>query len=207
MIEKTKPNKGYTILQGDFDILKKAVQSDPAASLALSRAYAGNFNEVLTDDKMKQLFGANYEGLIYFDYEANEWNRYSWGLLTIDFQYIHTKHMQDLKEALRWTGAWRNVDLLAAVAMGVDAKYYKGQGQYVENPVWSDDCPKHMVGNLVCRDHKSGRILPVSKKWIGIEEFEEWYDLSQIGISRFAFNAQEHEWFRERAAALIQRQK
>lgn len=201
-----KPSNAYLIQKSDYDILKRAVQHDASVARILNQAHYGTFKEIITDDKMKQLFGANYSGLLYYDFDACEWNRSSWEGMDIDFQYIDEKHVYQLRQALSWMGKLNGLDLLAPVVMPVDNKFYPGRGQYIEKPIYQKYSDS-LVGNFVCRSQKTGRILTPSKNWIGVDKFEDSYGLSQVGITRFAKNIYNDEWFRERAHALITQQR
>ena len=201
-----KPSNAYLIQKSDYDILKRAVQHDASAAQILNQAHSGTFKEIITDDKMKQLFGANYSGLLYYDFDACEWNRSSWEGMDIDYQFIDEKHMDELRQALGWMGKLKGLDLLAPVVMPVASIGFPGKGRYMENPVYQRyaNC---LVGNFVCRSQKTGRILTPSKNWIGVDKFEDSYGLSQVGITRFAKNIYNEAWFRERAHLLISQQR
>ena len=201
-----KPNASYIISQEDYNILKNLSSVDSGAKAALNKSYKGTFKEIITDDKMKQFFGKNYHGILYYDFDAGEWNRYSWEGMFIDDQYISEKHMNELRQALSWMGKMNGFDLLATVVMSVDSKNYPGKGQYVENPVYKP-YEDMLVGTLVCRSQQTGRILNPGTRWIGVDRFEDWYGLTQIGISRFAKNIYKEEWFRERVHNLLAQQR
>ena len=205
-MKEPKPSAAYLIQKEDYDILKQTLQNNQRASLILGRANYGTFNEILTDDKMKQIFGTNYSGLLYYDFDARQWNRDVWEGIDIDYQFIDEKHMYELRQAMGWMGKLNGLELLAPVVMPVGAKAYPGRGNFVESPMYQK-YEDYLVGNFVCRSQQSGKILMPSKNWIGVDKFEDSYGLSQVGITRFAKNIYNDDWYRERAHMLIAQQR
>lgn len=201
-----KPSNAYLIQKSDYDILKRAVQYDASAAQILDQAHYGSFKECITDDKMKQMFGTNWSGLLYYDFDACEWNRSSWEGMDIDYQFIDEKYMGDLRQALGWMGKLKGLDLLAPVVMPVASVGFPGKGRYMENPVYQKyaNC---LVGNFVCRSQKTGKILMPSKNWICVDKFENSNGLTQVGMVRFVRNVYNEAWFRERAHLLISQQR
>ena len=95
-------SKTYTLTQRDYDILLSSVLHNPIALGVLQRI-AGNTSDKLDDDKMEKLFGSNYHGITYFNFETNKLEN------TLALKRL-------LDEAYSYSSQFRKVNLEESVA-------------------------------------------------------------------------------------------
>lgn len=124
--------------------------------------------EFLDVMKMRELFGVNYESIEYFDYDTGELN--SGHKVSRSDNMIYRNFKNILSKDARFNNHY---ELAAVVSLSVSPYPYSdvNDGQIVR-------CPKYVkpdtgflkqtgyVGTIVCRDKKTGKILPVSSKWL-----------------------------------------
>lgn len=155
-------DKTYTLTQRDYDILVKETLNNPTALGVLQRI-AGQTNDKLDDKKMSELFGTNYHGIIYYNFETNTWNRKN------PNAGIDTTHALELKKRVETDPKMRDIEIIAAVAMPISETEYPGWGAVVHNPKYSST-GNSIVGTVVRRDKRTGKILPIASGWIGIRQ-------------------------------------
>ena len=81
----------YKISQADYNILKNAISVLERKIIGVERVAAlanakrvlerikplemiVNGREILTDDKMRDLFGENYNGILFYNFDSKKWN-------------------------------------------------------------------------------------------------------------------------------------
>jgi len=165
----TKP-KTYTLTQRDYDILLSSVLHNPIALGVLQRI-AGNTSDKLDENKMSELFSANYHGITYFNFETNKWNRNNYKIDAKKHQGIDTVHAQELKRNIEQDPNMRDIEVIAAVAMTINEPDYPGWGEIIHNPKFSAT-GKSVIGTIVRRDKRTGKILPVTSEWMGIHQMQ-----------------------------------
>lgn len=114
--------------------------------------------EQLTDDKMRELFGAKYKNIIYYNFDLDTWNT-----MDVTTNQTATTAMQNMKSAMQSERAF-NRDIAACAIMPI-AWGHKGIGQIIQNPTYSQ-FGKYIVGTVVCRDNNTGKILPLPHDWM-----------------------------------------
>lgn len=119
--------------------------------------------EMLTDEKMKKLFGTSYNFITYYNVDKKEWN--------VNNGHGKENAMDILKccDALKNELASHNIEIVAFVTMPVDSKTYKKD--IVSSPRPTKD-GEYCVGTVVLRDINSGRIKRVNPKWLGVNTLQ-----------------------------------
>ncbi len=121
--------------------------------------------EVLTDEKMRSLFGAGYNNVIYYNFDTDAWNRKD---------YLgHFVPRADMSAPDSWAKLakevvereYPNIELVACIMMMVDSADYKHLGQIINNPRFDADGVA-LAGNVLYRKRRSHKIMPVCQSWI-----------------------------------------
>lgn len=146
--------------------------------------------EELNERKMMDLFGANYRGILYYNFDTNSWNTHNYrGCASIDADTMGRKAGY-LKEFLENMSRFSDFELVAYVTMLNKSDSFPGWCEVLEKPVFSR-LGESVLANIVCRSRKSGKILPVPSGWIGIRAFKNnadavrfCYDATVVAITR-----------------------
>lgn len=125
--------------------------------------------EVLTNDKMHELFGANYQFVELFNYDTGRLN--SGGAVPKDDRIIYNNFRNILKNDARFN---KNYELVAVVSLSICSYPYSNSpfvGQVVRKPRYVKPNDKFLgetgfAGTIVCRDKKTGKIATVPNKWL-----------------------------------------
>lgn len=156
--------------------------------------------EVLTPLKMVELFGVNSGDVILYDFDKNAWNRdnyvgYSCNKVSFSEDANSLRIMKCVLETdLRFAG----LEVVAAVTMVV--KNYPGWGRVVKNPVF-DVNSGNVVGTVILRDRKTGKILARPSSWLGIFDYGYVYGAVNGGMRGFAYDTLHVSKYRDRLIA------
>ncbi len=170
------------------------------------QANGGLNAEFLTPEKMRKLFGRNYKGILYYDFDAGVWNTDKYLGVPISCQHVETESALRMKKIIEKEAMFKPFDLVAAVIMSIDDKNYNGDGQLVAAPRFNYGGTA-TVGNVVCRDKNTGLILPVSNNWIGISAFADKFDVAEYAANVFANSMLQNNCMRHRLLNSIVRAK
>lgn len=199
-------NKFYKISQTDFDALIKI----PGARNILTHAEIVDVNgmpvvdtvgqnmscrhkENLTCDKMRELFGANYSGLVYFNFDTRRWNKTKY-----QNDDLHRHNIPCVEDVYAWKSeleqeeTFRDYELVASVVMAVSNKGFPGWAKPVRRPVF-DEKGTSAVGTIVRRSRKTGKILSVPSNWVGLFAFNNWHGAMWRGASYGARDQKYHQ--------------
>ena len=122
--------------------------------------------ETLTDNKILELFGTNYQFVEWFDYDTGCLNN---GIAASkEDNIIYNNFRNILKKDARFN---KNYELVAVVSLSISP--YSGVpyiGKVIRDPKYAKPSIKFLgqtgyAGTMVCRDKKSGKILTVPNKW------------------------------------------
>lgn len=149
--------------------------------------------EIMSNDKMVELFGNNYRGVVVYNFDTMQWNTKmyngtklrNWGTPFLD----EAKHVFEL-------ATFKDLDVVACAMMSVNNQMFPGWGQKVNKPVFAPGA-QNMVGTLVCRDGFTGRIMPVPDDWVGIDTYKTNDELARYVIERFALSVARRTDFRD----------
>ncbi len=197
----------YKISDDDYQILKMAVRDMPEAAAALARAVPIDVKNVkikerLSVEKMRSLFGVNYNGVIYFDFETSGWNKnYFMG-----YPVNHTADVWEFKRVWDLIPMGQKYDLLACVVMPVDVSCYPGKGRIIEKPNYNP-YSKLVAGTVVCRDKKTGMILPQTSQMIAVGDFGSSYGAINQAMGHFANKFAKRWPFRTAVLNTLQKNK
>lgn len=123
--------------------------------------------EILTDLKMQELFGANYEGLMYYNFDAGKWNCDRFMGFCVPYQDKTEQAAIELKKILDAELERKNWEVVALVTTMIRDKYFQGIANKVNRPVFNKR-GKSVVGTIVRRDKNTGKILGVPVDWTGV---------------------------------------
>lgn len=142
--------------------------------------------ELLTDEHMRKLFGTNYNGITYYNYDTNTWNRDSYlgdKILGRDSNIYHK-----LKELLESSPSFAPYELVAFATMPiVHTPDYKNYPILISNPTHKKPS-SYVVGTIVRRDKTTGKIVPVPNTWLGLKQFPFYNSAICEGPFFFAFD-------------------
>lgn len=146
----------------------------------------GYKRELLTIEKMRLLFGQNYDGLVYYNYDTCQWNTNKYRGYTINNQETHTEQANEFKGVLERCPEFADYELVALAVMAIRGRLFPGFAHAMHCPTYNlianGDAA---VGTIVRRDRKTGRILSVPNDWLGVLEFDEEM-VAKRGAKRFA---------------------
>ena len=162
--------------------------------------------EILTDDKMRQILGANYNDVIYYNFDKAAWNADSYLGFKIENQAEYTKIANQCKALVESDAQFEPFELVAVVTMVIDDEQYTEFGAKVKKPKFSK-FGKSTVGTLVQRDRKSGKILPVSENWMGSGEYVFRINVARNGNAGIAKHTVNSVAFRRAVLKMYGKQK
>lgn len=151
-----------------------------------------NQKEVLTNKKMKKIFGANYSGLIFYNFDFEKWNvknpmesvlknkTYTLNLI----KRIMDKKMQDL-----------HLELVSLVTMPVADANYIGWGRSLGQQKF-DKSGHVLAGTLLWRDKVSGKLYWFDNGWQQGEFFLCERNSQEDAINRFVQDVVRYDSFR-----------
>lgn len=124
--------------------------------------------ETLSPNKLKDLFGQNAGFVEVFDYDTGCLLHNK--TLPVKDAEIYKSFRNILKNDARFNNSY---ELVAVVSLSICPHPYADSpflGRIVRNPRYVQPNKKFLgatgfAGNIICRDKKTGKILPVSKKW------------------------------------------
>ena len=118
---------------------------------------------------MREVFGANYAGLVYYDFERGQWNRNEYMGLAIKNQHFNTNQALELKRLVERDDAFNDLEIIAVASIAIAEENYPGWSKPIFNPTYY----KHgqsIVSTIVRRDRRTGKILPVANEWMGVRQ-------------------------------------
>jgi len=166
-----RTEKRYYFTETEYNALTDAMINNPHALQILQRIANRPIyvKEELTDQKIHQLFGANYYGLVYYNFETNKWNRNTYAGQPISKQHFDTNQATELKRRAELDAAFSELEILAVASIAIDSELYPGWGKPIVKPTYL----KHggsIVSTIVCRDRRTGNILPIPDEWMGVRQ-------------------------------------
>ncbi|MBR5625309.1 MAG: hypothetical protein IKW67_00825 [Alphaproteobacteria bacterium] len=143
--------------------------------------------EILTDEKMSDMYGANYQGLVYYNFDLCKWNRDAYLGHTFASYELYAKDLYLTKEAIEKDQRMENLELVAMVTMIVDVQDYPGYAEFAIAPKFNA-AGKCVLGSIVLRDKISKKIVKNSTAthWMGVEKCARQQAAIKTGMSLFA---------------------
>lgn len=129
--------------------------------------------EVLTDDKMCQIFGANYSDVVSFNFDAGRWNKRKYhGYLILD-QFLDTNNAKLMKMAFDKYSCEHGYELVAVASRAIDGV---------------------LSGAVVVRDLRDGKIIKQPSEWFVVQKILDKQAqancIISIFIHRFLYDAE-----------------
>lgn len=125
--------------------------------------------EILTDGKMKNLFGASYENIVYFNFDTECWNRSRYLGFTMGDQSVDARNAMEMKQMVEKEPEMQGLEVVASVTMSTPDCEYPGTGNIAGKPTYKR--ARNIVGTLILRDKVSGKILPPAPCWLGVDDY------------------------------------
>ena len=125
------------------------------------------YKEILDIMKMQELFGINYQFMEWFDYDKGCLNN-GVSVSKAD-KIIYNNFRNILKNDTRFN---KGCELVAVVSLTIcNCSDIPDFGKIIRSPRYAKPSVKflrqtHYAGTIICRDKKSGKILPVPNKWL-----------------------------------------
>lgn len=162
--------------------------------------------EKLSDDKMRDLFGAKYQSLLFYDFDAQRWNSDEFIGKPMLGVCNNISSANRLKANIEARPEFRNLEVAALVFMPIASEKYPNFGNFLYNPSF---CMRQysfnghaVVATIVVRDLKTGKILPVSRFWIGADKSKTRYGLAQSFVQSFVKNLLKNEALKQDFVAI-----
>lgn len=148
--------------------------------------------EKLSDNKMRQLLGAKYQAVLFYNFDAKKWNADEFIGKPMLGVCNNIAAANSLKANIELCPEFKNLEVAALVFMPIASEKYPGFGGFLSNPSF---CMRQYsfngqaaVATIVVRDLNSGNILPVSSFWIGAGKSMTRYGLAQSVVQSFVKN-------------------
>ena len=157
--------------------------------------------ELLTDQKMKSLFGANYKNIVSFNFDAGAWNRSSYLGFSIGNQNIDTRDAIEMRRMLELDERVKNFEIVATVTMSVPDELYPGTHNVGRDVKYKR--ARNIVGTVVLRNKATGKILKPNNTWFGVEKYEKMSAAAFYCADSFAYQVARNSQIRDRFVAGI----
>ena len=146
--------------------------------------------EILTSKKMQSMFGANYQGLLYFNFDLCKWNTKDYLGYKLKPYEANEKELYLTKEILEADKRLQNQEIVAMATMLVDNMNYPGYAEIATSPTFNPN-GNAVLGTIVLRDLLSKKILPVPvmTHWMGVERYRNPQVAKKSGMIEFADRA------------------
>jgi len=163
--------KRYYFTESEYNALTDAMINNPHALQILQRIANRPIyvKEELSDKKMRELFGANYYGLVYYNFEEKSWNKNTYMGHPISNQHFDTNQAIELKRRAELDPAFKDLEIIAIASITIDSDLYPGWSKSIFNPTYLTGGGS-IVSTIVRRDRHTGKILPVSNEWMGVRQ-------------------------------------
>lgn len=173
--------KIYQMTRQDYDalvghlkqiqsILSHAVVVDaPVATPVPSKQVVPTTLQHLNSATLCDVFGINYRGILYYDFETNAWSDNKYG----GYSVFAPMYPEDISSSIApHRSAQGGTSVIALAVMTMNGAFFQGWCESVSNPVYSARGTS-VVANLVRRDNVTGKIIPVSNNWVGIADMSD----------------------------------
>lgn len=124
--------------------------------------------EVLDDAKARQLFGANYGGVVFYDLERGTWNKNVYLGKYIEYQDVDAVCAKKMQKVLSRRPEFEAAEVIGCATMLIeDNLVWPVRGAEIKNATY---CPTGttVAGTLIRRDKQTGKILPIAKSWVAV---------------------------------------
>ncbi|MBQ2017407.1 MAG: hypothetical protein II208_02685 [Alphaproteobacteria bacterium] len=129
--------------------------------------------ECLTDNKIRDFVGINYDGVMYYNFDAAAWKSDKCLGYCMPYQEKFEELMWNMKKVLEHESGFEGFELVAVVTMSIKERYFTGVGARITHPFFARN-GRAVVGSIIRRDKNSGKILQMPCSWNGV-------DVSRLG--------------------------
>ncbi|MBQ8255483.1 MAG: hypothetical protein IJY99_00765 [Alphaproteobacteria bacterium] len=179
-IRLTKEECDYLISAGGFrarKILSRATKIDPE--------HPEN-KEILTNEKINHLFGAK-PYMLYYNFDTEKWNtEYFMGKQRTGILH-DTADVKRMKSILENKLNFIDTEIVAVVI--ITCMEYPGWGNLTRTKNTNISLKNNAIGALVCRNKKTGQIIPQPAKHIGIAHYLTPDDVTRYAVHAFSRDA------------------
>ena len=128
--------------------------------------------ERLTDLKLHNMFGENYRNIICYNFDNKLWNKST--LLNYDIlnRQDTIQYAKLAKLTIEHNPDFKNFEVVAFVITIIPAQQHLFIGNFIERPHFTNDATA-IAGNIICRNRKTGRIMPMSDFWLAGRGYTE----------------------------------
>ncbi len=141
--------------------------------------------ELLTDNKMKSLFGAEYKNIVYFNFDLGKWNRNNYLGFSMGNQNIDTNNAIEMRRVLELDGRLASFEVVAAVTMSVPDTVYPGNQNVVREVKYKR--ARNIVATVVLRDKNTGKIINNKRIWFGVDQYQKISIAAFYGADAFVY--------------------
>lgn len=162
--------------------------------------------QTLNTSKMKDLFGANYDKVLYFNFDNSQWNRSDYLGFSTGNQLTDTDQAYKFQEKLRPHLSKSNFEIVATVTMSVNNTEYPGTNKStIRTPDYKR--ANNIIGTVILRDKTTGKIFKPNA-WMGINKYQMMSAAAFFGANDFMYRICTNKQIRENfiKALLAQRQ-
>lgn len=142
--------------------------------------------EILTTEKIRHLFGEK-PYILYYNFDTDKWNtEYFMGKQRNNI-LRDTTDVKKMKEILESKLNFIDTEIVAVVIM--TCMEYPGWGNLTKNKKTNINLKNNAIGALVCRNKKTGQIMPQPAKHIGIARYLTPDDVTRYAVHAFSRDA------------------
>lgn len=141
--------------------------------------------ETLETSKMKDLFGANYTKILYFDFDNNQWNRSDYLGFSTGNQSTDTVQANKFRNTLQPRLSKFGFEIVATITMAVSDSEYPGTNKSTTNTP-SYKRANNIIGTVILRDKATGKILKPNT-WMGINKYQMMSTAAFFGANDFMY--------------------
>ena len=149
-----------------LDILNRCVVRE--------RVRKSNSTELLSDSNMKRFLGSDADYMVVYNLDASKWNKHVVAGQKIPEQSSDANVAELARQKFNKCLA-PDFELVAFVTMRADMVYNGMDIGSIKNPIANEDSAV-VVGNVLCRDLNTKKIVPMAARWAIVAEFAKKSD-------------------------------
>ncbi len=162
----------------------KVIEKRTRHSANMLPAVAPIVREVITPENEEKVFGAKSPHLIYYNYDLAQWSSERLSGLTQKYQNRTAALAWEFKNLLEsYDDYSASHELVAFVTRTALTSDFHGFSEIVTSP--QDKSGGTFLVNFISRDKQSGKIIPMSNKFLGVSNYPTVNNAVQIGGSWF----------------------
>ena len=128
--------------------------------------------QLLTNTKIRYIFGDNYKNIFCYNFDSKHWNKNQYINGNINTRQDISQGAQKLKIAIEQEPEFKDFEVVAVVAMTISSAQHLFFSNFVHRPTFEKNGTA-IVGNIICRNRKTGHIMPMSDTWLAGRDYTE----------------------------------